>query len=236
MMAGSDFDKYVGEYRDIINRVSRVSGEQFEFFIQLRLALMKERIAGKAGGKGAMRILDFGCGIGATETYLKSAFPGALIYALDSSLESIRAAQAMKLEDVTFIHSEGFELPFGNDYFDLIYSNGTYHHIDPAHHGRFLREMSRVCRGGGDLFIFENNPRNPLMMRAMHQNPFDADATPVSPGYLQKVAEEAGLTSKEIAYYFFFPGFMRSLRFAEKWLRRIPFGAQYFLWSMKPGL
>ncbi len=40
-MAGSDFDKYVGEYRDIINRVSRVSGEQFEFFIQLRLALMK---------------------------------------------------------------------------------------------------------------------------------------------------------------------------------------------------
>jgi len=234
-MSGADFDKYAGDYRDIINRVSKISGEQFEFFIQLRVGLMKERLAEKSGRLDAMRILDFGCGTGTTEMYLKNFFPGALIYALDSSAESICVARKMSLGDVTFVHSEGFELPFPDGFFDLIYSNGTYHHIEPAHHGKFLREMYRVCRYGGDFFIFENNPRNPLMMRAMKKNPFDAGAIVVYPQWLREMTVSAGFACKEIGYYFFFPRILRSLRRVEKWLRKIPLGAQYFIWGIKTG-
>jgi len=233
-MSGADFDKYAGDYRDIINRVASISGEQFEFFIQLRLGLVKERVAEKSGSREPMRILDFGCGTGTTEKYLKSLFPGALISALDSSAESIRVAREMGLGEVTFIHADGFELPFPDGFFDLIYSNGTYHHIDPAHHEKFLREMYRVCRYGGDLFIFENNPGNPLMMRAMKKNPFDAGVAAIYPRRMREMTVAAGFTCKEIGYYFFFPRFLRFMRWTEKWLRRVPVGAQYFLWAIKP--
>ena len=234
-MAGVDFDKYAGEYRDIINRVSSVSGEQFEFFIQLRLSLMRKRMAAKSGPHGPMRILDFGCGTGTTEKYLKEFFPGARIWALDASAASIRTAGEMALEDVTFVHSEGDSLPFPDGYFDLIYSNGTYHHIEPARRGEFLREMYRVSRPGGDLFVFENNPRNPLMMRAMRKNPFDEGAVVVYPRRLREMAGTAGFVCREISYYFFFPRFLRCMRWLEKWLRRVPMGAQYFLWAAKKG-
>jgi ubiquinone/menaquinone biosynthesis C-methylase UbiE len=231
-MSGTDFDKYVDEYRDIINRVSSISGEQFEFFIQLRLKLMKTRIA-EQQNYFDFKILDFGCGTGATEEYLQEIFPGALIYAIDSSVESIRAAQARHLDGVTFVNLDAFELHFPDNYFDLIYSNGTFHHIEHALHEKYLSELSRVCRDGGSLFIFENNPRNPLMMRAMRNNPFDVNAKVVHPQWLQKITESSGFASKEVCYYFFFPRFLRFMRFAENWLRKIPLGAQYFLWSIK---
>ncbi len=229
-MSEVNFDEYVGEYRNIINRVSRISGEQFEFFIQLRLTLMKTRIAEQLNCLDKIKILDFGCGTGATEIYIKEFFPGALVYAIDSSSESIREAQASNLEGVTFVHSDTLELPFPDKYFDLIYSNGTFHHIEPAQHGKFMLEMSRVCKDGGNLFVFENNPRNPLMMRAMRNNPFDVNAIVVSPERLRETTEASGFTSKEVCYYFFFPRFLRSFRFVEKWLHNIPFGAQYFVW------
>ena len=187
-MAGVDFDDYVDDYREIINRVSSISGEEYEFFIQLRLGLMKSRLGEQAAGATAVRILDFGCGTGSTETYLKELFPNAVICGVDASAESIRAAREKNLEGVSFVHSDTLELPFPDGSFELIYSNGTYHHIDPAHHERVLLEMSRVCRTGGSLFIFENNPKNPLMMRAMRNNPFDKDTTVVPPARLRERA------------------------------------------------
>jgi ubiquinone/menaquinone biosynthesis C-methylase UbiE len=232
-MAETDFDKYVDDYRDIINKVSSISGEQFEYFIQLRLSLMSERIGQKYSRSEPIRILDFGCGTGTTEKYLREFFPGALVYALDSSVESIYAAQEMCLGDVTFIHAEGNKLPFQDEYFDLVYSNGTYHHIQAAHQMNYIGEMFRVCRCGGDLFVFENNPLNPLMMRAMRKNPFDAGAIALYPHLLRKMAIRAGFACNEISYYFFFPRFLCYLRFLEKWLRRVPLGAQYFLWATK---
>ena len=232
-MSGADFDKYVDDYRDIINRVSSISGEQFEFFIQLRLKLIKARIVDTPNYKEGLKILDFGCGTGTTEIYFKELFPNSLIIAVDSSAESIRAAQARNIEGVTFVHSEVFNLPFLDKSFDLIYSNGTFHHIEPTQHVIFISEMSRVCRDGGNLFIFENNPRNPLMMRAMRKNPFDVDANVVHPKWLLEIIESLDFTNKEVYYYFFFPRLLRLLRFTEKWLHKIPIGAQYFIWAIK---
>jgi ubiquinone/menaquinone biosynthesis C-methylase UbiE len=232
-MSDVDFDQYVNEYRDIINQVSSISGEQYEYFIQLRLKLMKMRVTGQLKHFDKIKILDFGCGTGETEVYFKELFPDDLIYGVDSSIESIHAGEARNLEGVTFVHSDTFTLPFPDNYFDLIYSNGTYHHIIPEYHGKYLSEISRVCSDGGNLFIFENNPRNPLMMRAMKNNPFDKDAILVHPEWLEKITEASGFSNKEVCYYFFFPKFLSFLRFSEKWLSNIPFGAQYFLWSIK---
>jgi SAM-dependent methyltransferase len=232
-MTGADFDRYVSQYRDIINEVSSISGEQFEFFIQLRLGLMRERVDARLEAYMEPRVLDFGCGIGVTERYLQEHFPGARIDAVDSSAESINAALRLGLHGVSFRHCAGSTLPFPDECFDLIYSNGTYHHIEPAMRALFIQEMFRICKHGGSLFVFENNPGNPLMMRAMRKNPFDAGTTVVVPGELREMAETAGFAAEELSYYFFFPRCLRFLRGAEQWLRRVPLGAQYFLWMTK---
>ena len=229
----TDFDKYAHGYIETINRVSRITGEKFEYFITLRIDLMKEKVYQKIMNLQSLRILDFGCGIGTTEVFLKERFQNAEICGIDSSQESIKAAKKQGLKDVNFLTIKSLILPFEDDYFDLIYSNGTFHHIDHGSHMIILTQLCRVLKNGGDLFIFENNPYNPLMMRAMKNNPFDNKAKVVYPKYLKNILKNVGFQFNTINYYFFYPIGLRFLRFTEKYLRKLPLGAQYFVWVTK---
>ncbi|HJV66755.1 MAG TPA: class I SAM-dependent methyltransferase [Geomonas sp.] len=231
-----DFDQYAGNYREIINQVSRASGEQFEYFIQLRISLMAARLAGRGESGAGLKILDFGCGTGATELFLQERFPQAAVFGTDVSAESIRVACSRELAGVEFVCSDSTALPFPDDYFDVIYSNGTMHHIPPSERPAVLQEIYRTCKKGGSVFIFENNPANPLMMRAMRNNPFDRDAQVVPPAHLKELVEESGFSTRQTCYYFFFPRVLRFLRFLDRHLGWLPVGAQYFNWSTKQGL
>lgn len=228
----SDFDGYVSDYRDIINEVSKITGEEFEFFIDLRVGLMREKL-GKAFSDINHVVLDFGCGIGATEVYLKKHFPHSAICGVDTSGESIVTAQKLGLEGVEFSVADDGRLPYENEKFDLLYSNGTFHHIPHVDHEATLLELKRVLKKGGKLFIFENNPYNPLMMRAMRKNPFDKDAMVVHPPKLIGLMEKTGYDANPPDYYFFFPSFLKVLRPFERHLRQVPFGAQYYVYATK---
>jgi ubiquinone/menaquinone biosynthesis C-methylase UbiE len=230
---GSEFDQYVRDYKEIIDRGAALTGESFEYFIELRVDLLAREIEA-AGAASPLRILDFGCGIGATEKVLRERFPGARIEGVDSSAESLRAAEAIGLRDVKFHFAEGESLPFPDASFDLIYSNGTFHHIDHGKHGAVLSELQRVLRSGGHLFVFENNPLNPLMVRGMRQNPFDAGTKMLFPWYLRKVVRRAALRARAPRYYVFYPKQLKRLRWSEKYLRAVPIGAQYYVWGTKP--
>ncbi|MGO9013514.1 MAG: class I SAM-dependent methyltransferase [Dissulfurispiraceae bacterium] len=228
----SDFDRYASDYRDAINKVTKLIGEEFEFFIDLRIRLMKEKL-GKTFTDGNHTILDFGCGIGATEVHLRQHFPNSVICAADTSKESIVAAQKLGLEGVEFSALDGVSLHYENERFDLIYSNGTFHHIPHVRHAAILMELSRVLKKNGKVFIFENNPYNPLMMRNMRILPFDKDAVPVKPKRLFGLMEKTGYDANPPDYYFFFPNFLKVLRPFERYLRQVPLGAQYYVFATK---
>lgn len=228
-----DFNEYANDYRNVINNVSSITGEQFEYFIGLRTGLMKAMVEQKLSDKKTLKVLDFGCGIGATEIFLKECFPNAQIIGIDTSSESIKVANGLQLDNVSFNLLESSKLPYEDNYFDLIYSNGTFHHIDEKKHIITLNELSRVLTHGGDMFIFENNPYNPLMVRSMKNNPFDRDAKVVSSGYMKKNIEHVGFQFNAVNYYFFFPRWLKFLRFTEKYLKWLPVGAQYFVWGTK---
>jgi ubiquinone/menaquinone biosynthesis C-methylase UbiE len=230
----SEFDQYVGSYKDIINQRAAITGERFEDFIELRVRLFDaDRIA--VGSPAPRAILDFGCGIGATAEILRRRFPGARLQGVDSSLESIRAAESLQVPEATFCLSEGASLPFADRAFDLIYSNGTFHHIDHALHPAILRELARVLSPGGLLYVFENNPFNPVMMHGMRTNPFDAGTKTLRPRYLQRLVRDSGLTAERPRFYYFFPKALRALRWTEPYLRRVPVGAQYYVRGRKDG-
>jgi ubiquinone/menaquinone biosynthesis C-methylase UbiE len=226
-----EFDPYVESYRDIINSRAAISGDKFEDFIELRVRLMHEDRMG-LGLAAPSAILDFGCGIGVTAKILRQRYPNSPIHGVDASPESIKSANALGVAGATFHVAEG-SLPFSDASFDLIYSNGTFHHIDRAQHGQVLRELSRVLSPGGTLFIFENNPFNPLMVYGMWTNPFDKGTKMLMPWYLRRLIRDALLEAAPPRFYYFFPRYLARLRWMEPHLSGFPAGAQYYVRGRK---
>lgn len=97
------------------------------------------------------RVLEIG--IGAGTDHLQWARAGAECYGVDlteAAVELTRARLAMygfrsKLERV-----DAEVLPFGDDWFDVVYSWGVIHHVE--HPERVIREIRRVLKPGG-LFL-----------------------------------------------------------------------------------
>lgn len=229
----AEFDRYAESYRDVINRHAAITGESFEYFIGVRLGLMLDALA-RRGEPEPRRVLDFGCGIGATEVIMRERMPRARLDGVDPSPESIKTAQSQNVPEATFQVCAGLPLPFEDSTFDAVYSNGTFHHIDHAEHPAIFAEVARVLRPGGHAFIFENNPFNPLIVREMRRSPMDAGTKMLFPHYLARLQRNAGLQVNATRFYVFFPKQLKALRWSERYLRRVPFGAQYFVWGTKP--
>ena len=228
----SEFDQYAENYKELIDRGAALTGETFEFFIRLRVGLLVNDLLAEGSAEPAS-ILDFGCGIGATEQVLRGQFPAASLDGIDTSPASIDAARSLGIPNARFHLAEGDGLPFADASFNLVYSNGTFHHIDHARHARILGELRRVLRPGGHLFIFENNPLNPLVVQGMRRSPLDQGAKTLFPWYLRRLVRGAPLTARAPRYYVFFPKQLKALRWSERYLRSVPIGAQYYVWGTR---
>jgi ubiquinone/menaquinone biosynthesis C-methylase UbiE len=102
------------------------------------------------------RILDAGCGFGATALVLAQAFPQSEVVGIDLSeplLElASRAAQAAGLgERVTFEKADVQQIPYGDDSFDTVINLQMLHIVeDPL---ATLNEMERVLAPDGALLM-----------------------------------------------------------------------------------
>lgn len=230
---GSELGSYAQRYRETINDTSSISGERYEFFIRFRVSLMKRKLIKIGAYDGVGCILDFGCGIGATGEVLEAAFLQATIIGIDPSQESIVEARRLGLRRTEFIRAEGGATTLPENSVDLVYSNGVFHHILPKSRAVVLREIHRVVKPGGHIFIFENNPANPLMMRAMAKSPLDTNAQVLTAGELGSLVKDNGFFLLKTGYYFLFPHFLRFLRWSEPLFEPLPLGAQYFVWAVR---
>ncbi|MGB2623245.1 MAG: methyltransferase domain-containing protein [Candidatus Acidiferrum sp.] len=119
--------------------------------------LVRERI-GPVVGK---QILEVACGRGGFSNELARA--GARVIGCDFSFEAVRMADA-RLHSANERASSGFvlgdaqNLPFVDNSFDLVISCETIEHVPDA--SKALREMLRVCRPEGKLFLTTPNYAN----------------------------------------------------------------------------
>jgi SAM-dependent methyltransferase len=229
----TSFDQYADHYSKVIAEGARVSGETYEYMVGLRSKLFNTITANELKQIEAPAILDFGCGTGYTIERLQRFFPGAEFFGFDTSGESISLAESRNIPGACFTYGEKYPLPYEDNSFHAIFSNGTFHHIVQRERVSWMKELVRVLKKGGVLVIFENNPLNPLMMQAMRRTPFDRDAEPVQSGNLAMIMKSAGLVPYAPHYYFFFPRVLKWLRCVEPFLRLLPFGAQYFIKAQK---
>ena len=224
MVSSALFD--LGEqYDQMLSQGLRLSGENHEFFLRGRVERLAKDLP---DGPGPRRVLDFGCGIGHATAELATVFPKAEIVGVDVSEPALEYARStVKLPNVRFTTTLDAN---SGDRFDLCYTNGTFHHIDPAKRLGILRDLGGVLTKGGYLAFFENNPWNPGTRLVMRKIPFDRDAILMAPFRAARLIRKAGFELRQpTVYLFFFPRPLASLRPVEPSLCRLPLGAQYFI-------
>lgn len=220
------FDHYAHSYRDLHQESVRASGEEPAYFAAYKVRFMASKLGGGCPGSGALDVLDFGCGIGGSIPHIRQHFPSAVIHGADVSGESIELARSAH-PDAVLDTIDGDRLQLEADSVDVAMAACVYHHITPAERAHWTRELHRVIRPGGYLFLFEHNPLNPLTRKVVRDCPFDDDAILLSRKESLGLFIGAGFTEVTADYIVFFPKIMSFLRPLERYLAKLPLGAQY---------
>jgi SAM-dependent methyltransferase len=127
------------------------SDEPNRFHIQLyhRVATQTD-LAGK-------RVLEVGCGHGGGASYLMRTLRPVSYTGLDRNRAGIAfCRKTHNLAGVDFVHGDAERLPFPDQSFDAVInieSSGAYPHFS-----RFLAEVARVLRPGGDFLYADLRP------------------------------------------------------------------------------
>jgi ubiquinone/menaquinone biosynthesis C-methylase UbiE len=125
------------------------------FFLGRRRATFEAFISA-SGLQPGQRVLDVGCGTGYFVRLLAEAVgPGGTVVGIDPdpTMVAYASGKARHLPNSKFQIDRAESLHFPDEHFDLVVSSLVMHHVPPDLHARVLREMSRVLRPGGTLFI-----------------------------------------------------------------------------------
>jgi SAM-dependent methyltransferase len=226
------FDQYARDYNELHTQAVKWSGFTPAYFHEYKCREMADYLKSQGvPDDQPLDLLNYGCGTGGSERYLRQYLPAASIYSVDISEESINVAREAHrhLENVVFEPLKGTVIPYEIK-FDVIFVANVFHHIRRDQHLEILKHLKSRLKDGGWLFIFELNPLNPLtMLVAIREDyRFDKDAKLLAPGYAKRVLRKAGFVIQERRYTIFFPGFLSFLIPYERRLRRLPLGAHYY--------
>ena len=115
----NNFDQLAERYEETHSKNIRISGYDPSYFDQQKIreltCCLPELISRE------INFLNFGCGIGKSEQYIRHAFPKSFIYSVDVSGASISLARKRNeaLTAVQFQQFDGAHIPF-TEKFDII--------------------------------------------------------------------------------------------------------------------
>ena len=220
-----DFDRYEEGYDELVARSISFSGRDHAFFVEAKARHLLELVRRRLGDPGSLSVLDVGCGHGLVHRHLGSF---GRLEGVDASAAMVERARREN-PGVAYREGDATALPVEDAAFDVVFSIGLLHHLEPANRDAALREMKRVTRPRGLVVHFEHNPLNPLTRLAVVRCEFDEGVILLGPRELRRRARAVGLEPAETRYVLFFPWDAAPLRAAERVLRRLPFGAQYYV-------
>ncbi len=224
------FQKWANEYDSHLNKGLKFTGEGKEYFALKRIKWIQQCI--EHSSVKVEKIMDYGCGTGDSAPVLRSIWKEAKILGVDTCSSSIeKACKNIGSPVITFVLTKDY-IP--DETFDLVYTNGVFHHIKPANRKNALHFIYDSLAPGGVLAFWENNCLNPGTRIVMKNIPFDKDAIPLSSREARTLLTTSGFEVIRTDYLFFFPAILRSLRFLESFLTKIPLGGQYLILCKKP--
>lgn len=227
------FDQFANDYNKILGNAIAVSGESADYFVRIKVDMMRELLETKRITSG-LRFLDYGCGTGRAFRCLDEVFDSPTYLGLDPSPESIRCArESVSDPRASFMPLDAIRQA-GHSGCDVAFAAVVFHHIPPADRGLAVRDIFSALKPGGTLFIFEHNPLNPLTRKIVNECPFDKDAVLLRASEATQRIKDVGFIDVRTRYYFFFPKILSFLRPLEKYLGWNLFGGQYVVWGRRP--
>ncbi len=109
------------------------------------------------------KVLDLGCGMGATASYLYENY-GINVVGIDPSPKLLGMAKA-KNPFATFVLGKGESLPFEKESFECVIAECTLSLMNALHVS--LKEVHRVLKKGGWFVITDVYAKNPEALKAM---------------------------------------------------------------------
>ncbi|HEV3259747.1 MAG TPA: methyltransferase domain-containing protein [Gemmataceae bacterium] len=100
------------------------------------------------------RVLDVGSGLGNLARQVAGLVPRGEVWGVEQSAEQLAQARS-DLPNLHFRQADAHALPFDEGCFDVVYCRYLLEHLANPVQG--LREMRRVSKPGGKVFVQENN-------------------------------------------------------------------------------
>jgi SAM-dependent methyltransferase len=225
-----EFDRHASTYDAELNQGLSVSGEEKEYFAQGRVHWLQRCV--ESLRQSPQLAIDYGCGIGDTTVLLHDAFHLNSVVGLDVSARSLELARLKHASQQCRFLSFDEYIPCAE--IDLVYCNGVFHHIPLEMRNSAVDYILRCLRPGGLFALWENNPWNPGTRYVMSRVSFDRDAVTITPPQARELVQARGFEIIGVNYLFWFPRFLKPLRFVEPYLSRVPLGAQYQVLCRKP--
>jgi SAM-dependent methyltransferase len=224
----SEFDESARDYEALFKPWLKIAGASREYFARSRLnwlsyLLHEQEITPR-------RVMDFGCGTGMSLSLLAEVLRAEQIIGLDTSEESLAVARES-------VGSLSMQLATPTKYLpqqdlDLVFCNGVFHHIPVAGRPAVMDYVYGCLRPGGMFALWENNPWNPIHAFAMKHSEIDRNAIPLPPPESRRLVGSK-FSVIRTDYLFFSPGYFSWLHPLEKWLIKVPLGAQYQVLARK---
>ncbi len=224
------FDAYASDYSAALAAGLSVSGEDQAFFARGRIALLAEEV--NRLGHSVEKVLDFGCGQGASTLFLQTALKATEALGVDVSSSLLDIARRRSGQSGVQYRTVTEYDPDGS--MDCAYCNGVFHHVLPPERAAAASYVFRSLKPGGIFGLWENNPWNPGTRLVMRRISFDRDAIMLSSREARRMLEAAGFRIVGARSAFFFPRALRALRLLEPALSHTQLGAQYLVIGIKP--
>ncbi len=222
-----EFDQYTDSYRDAVEESIAFAGGNAARYVGAKARMLVDLARRHLGDPSRLEVLDVGCGPGETDAFLEGAF--ARLHGVDLSEPMVRRAAQRNPWAQYAAYEKGDPLPFDDASLDVSFAICVFHHVPLRDRPALVAEMRRVTRPGGIVAIFEHNPWNPLTRKAVRESRFDDDAVLLSRPTARRLVAGAGLQPVESPFIIFFPREGPQRERAERLLRWLPLGAQYYV-------
>ena len=203
-----EFDRHAASYDGgLDNPIKRMMGDSADQFIAVKARWLLRREPGLRTGGLAM--LDYGCGAGDLMRVLagmgtKASFTGCDVSTGMLAEVGQRWPQAFGTAPVT-APQEGALTPFADGQFDVATISAVLHHVPIEERAAVYAELGRVVKPGGRIYVFEHNPRNPLVRYVIARTPIDENAILLDAREVQEGLLGAARYELETDYLMFMP-------------------------------
>ena len=235
-MKEAEFDRHAATYDGgLDNPIKRLMGNSADQFIAVKARwLLRREPALKTGD---LAVLDYGCGAGDLMRVLAELGARAIFAGCDVSTGML--AEVEKRWNPAFgppptlAGQNGARTPFAEGTFDIVTISAVLHHVPPADRAAVYQELGRVLKPGGRIYVFEHNPRNPLVRYVIARTPIDENAILLDEKEVRHGLLDAARYDIASDYLMFMPPGITFLRGIDRLLAWLPLGAQYVVAARK---